>query len=429
MNAHGNWQPKILILDDQELNVSLLERILKRQGYEKICSSMDSTKAMELIGTFQPDIILLDYHMPEVSGLDILDALATTQDANSYLPVIVLTADTSLEAKQQALAKGAKDFLAKPLERSEVVLRIRNLLDTRRLYLELQQQNVELQDTLRKLQMAQGQLVENEKMASLGQLTAGIAHEINNPINFISANVGSLRRDVRDVLEVLEAYSTVVEEKDLQSTFSSVQELKEDLELTETLGEIEQLLSGIQEGARRTADIVKDLRTFSRLDEDDLKLASVQAGVESTLALLRTQYEPRIQVKTSFADVPPIECYPGKLNQVFMNLLANAIQAIPGSGVIEISMREVDGFVEIRIRDSGTGMTPDVMNRMFEPFYTTKDVGIGTGLGLSITYSIMERHHGTIQVESELGVGTTFTLRLPMVQGRANPSESVGELQ
>lgn len=411
-----NWSPKIMIVDDQELNVNLLERILKRQGYENIQSLTDSTQAMALIERFQPDLILLDYHMPVVNGLDILSELKAMDNGDAYLPVIVLTADTSQEVKQQALAMGAKDFLAKPLERTEVVLRIRNLLDTRRLYLEIGQQNVELQSALVQLKEAQGQLVEHEKMASLGKLTAGIAHEINNPINFISSNVGSLRRDVRDLLLVLEAYDGTVKREALESTFASISELKDDIEFLDLIEEIDQLLAGVEEGARRTAEIVKDLRSFSRLDEDVLKLASVEDGIRSTLALLRTEYEPRIQVTQDYAQVPAIECYPGKLNQVFMNLLSNAIQAIPHEGTIHIAAAQIGDSVEVQIQDSGTGMSEEVKNRIFEPFYTTKDVGVGTGLGLSITYSIVQRHQGTIEVESVPGKGTTFILRIPIKQ-------------
>lgn len=413
VTSRENWQPTFFIVDDQELNVHLLERILRRQGFTNVASTTDSSEALALIKTIQPDLILLDYHMPNVSGLDILRGLRDIVPATDYLPVIVLTADTSDEAKQQALSQGAKDFLAKPLDRAEVVLRIQNLLDTRYLYLCIQQQNDELQNTLAKLKDAQSQLVENEKMASLGQLTAGIAHEINNPINFVSSNVQPLRRDVDDVLSILQGYEETVRDKQFDTAFEAVESLKRQLDVDLLTQEIAELLDGIEEGAKRTSEIVKDLRNFSRLDEDDLKRASIQEGLDSTLLLLRSKYEPRIQVIRNYESVPPIDCYPGKLNQVFMNLIVNAIQAIPETGQIQIDVRSLGEQVEIRISDSGVGMSSEVKKRIFEPFYTTKDVGVGTGLGLSITFSIIERHHGSIEVESTEGVGTTFIIKLP----------------
>ena len=413
-DAKDTWEPKFFLVDDQEMNIHLLERILKRQGFVHIESTIDSTDAIAQILAYEPDLILLDYHMPVKSGIDILRDLKQFVPASVYLPVIVLTADTSSEAKQQALSQGAKDFLAKPLDRAEVVLRIQNLLETRFLYLQLQRQNDELQGTLSKLKSAQAQLVANEKMASLGQLTAGIAHEINNPINFVSSNVGPVRQDIDDILTLLRAYEDTVTRQGLNAHFVEVEALREQLDENILIEEIGDLLRGIEEGARRTAEIVKDLRNFSRLDEDDLKEASVQEGIDTTLVLLKSTYEPRVKIVRQYDDVPPIDCYPGKLNQVFMNLLVNAIQAIPKQGEIRLRVHRIGDEVEIRIQDTGSGMSPEVMSRIFDPFYTTKEVGVGTGLGLSITFSIIERHHGSIQVESTVGEGTTFVVRLPV---------------
>jgi len=271
-------------------------------------------------------------------------------------------------------------------------------------------------DTIRR---AQRQMVEAEKMASLGQLTAGVAHEINNPVNFVVSSVPSLRRDISDLLELLDLYAHTVDEHQLQDVFAPVAEKADAIDVTYTRQEVVELLRGIEDGAQRTAEIVRGLRNFSRLDEDDVKMADVREGLDSTLMILKQQYEPRIVVERVYGDVPQIECYPGQLNQVFMNLLVNAIQAIPGSGTItvEVSRAIVGDGLEIRIRDSGVGMTPDVQRRIFEPFFTTKEVGEGTGLGLSISYGIIERHRGHLSVESTPGVGTTFVIQLPLRQG------------
>lgn len=273
-----------------------------------------------------------------------------------------------------------------------------------------------LQDAMARLVETQKQLVQSEKMASLGMLTAGIAHEINNPINFVSANVKPLRQDIADLLTVLRAYEETAAAADLKERFAHAEAVKARLDLPYTLKEIDTLLDGIEEGASRTAAIVRDLRNFSRLDEDDLKLANVHEGLDSTLTLLGRKAGGRITVTKQYGHVPDIECYPGKLNQVFMNVLSNAIDAIEGEGRIDIVTETDDGHAVIKISDTGCGMSEDTVANLFQPFFTTKEVGQGTGLGLSISFGIIEKHKGSIHVDSKPGVGTTFTIRLPLRQ-------------
>lgn len=274
-----------------------------------------------------------------------------------------------------------------------------------------------LQDAMARLVEAQNQLVHSEKMASLGMLTAGIAHEINNPINFVSANVKPLRQDIADLLTVLQTYEEIAAADDLKHRFARAESVKAQLDFACTLQEIDTLLDGIEEGANRTAAIVRDLRNFSRLDEDDLKPANIHEGLDSTLTLLRRKAGDRIAIVKRYGNVPAIECYPGKLNQVFMNVLSNAIDAIDGTGQIDIETEADGDAVTIRIRDTGCGMSEETMANLFQPFFTTKDVGQGTGLGLSISYGIIEKHKGTIHADSKPGAGTTFTIRLPLKQG------------
>ncbi|MCL6452278.1 MAG: AAA family ATPase [Alicyclobacillus sp.] len=268
-----------------------------------------------------------------------------------------------------------------------------------------------VQERTEQLRRTQQQMLESEKLASLGQLTAGIAHEINNPVNFMVSSAGPLARDIEELLAVLRAYEAALEGHQLGDELDRIRTAAD---LDDLTSEIRQLLEGIAEGARRTSEIVKGLRTFSRIDDDEATVASVTEGLESTLTLLRKRLEPRIRVIRDYHPVPDIECFPGKLNQVYMNLLTNAVDAIEGSGEIRISVRQRLDRVEIRISDTGTGMSPEVMRRIFEPFYTTKRLGVGTGLGLSISYGIVERHNGTIEVASEPGRGTTFTVTLPI---------------
>ncbi len=278
---------------------------------------------------------------------------------------------------------------------------------------ELQAKNSALQRTMQQLQQTQTQLVQSEKMASLGQLTAGVAHEINNPINFIASNVNPLKRDLADLFAVITQYDIVVQQNKLEAVFAEVEALKQQLHYTVVVDEIDHLLEGIAEGARRTTEIVRGLRNFSRLDEEGQKLASINQGLEATLLMLKNQLKNRVEVLKDFQDFPDILCYPGKLNQAFLNILANASQAITGAGKIFIKTSYDGEIVTVSIRDTGKGMSNEVKQRIFEPFFTTKDVGEGTGLGLSITYGIIEDHDGNLEVYSEPGKGTEFVITLP----------------
>jgi two-component system, NtrC family, sensor kinase len=272
----------------------------------------------------------------------------------------------------------------------------------------------DLEITHRQLKMAQSQLVASEKMASLGQLTAGIAHEINNPVNFIAGNVVPLRNDLQDLLRVLDAYEQEIDEKGLEGAFPRTQALKQAVEVDYLRQEIPELMDGIEEGARRTTEIVRGLRVFARLDEDAVKRFDLHSGLDSTLTLVRN-HAHKVEFVRHYGDLPLVEGFPGKLNQVFMNLLTNALQALPEEGgTITLTTLSHGLEVEIRVQDNGCGIPPEVRTRMFEPFYTTKEVGEGTGLGLAITLGIIKQHKGQIEIESEAGEGTTVIIRLPV---------------
>jgi len=288
---------------------------------------------------------------------------------------------------------------------------------------ELESANQELTIALQKLQRTQVQLVHSEKMASLGQLVAGVAHELNNPINFIYSNMEPLRDYIKGLKSVLSAYSQLqsLSPEDVKT----INQIKQEVELDYILQDIEVLLNDFNEGAERTKRIVQDLRSFSRLDEAELKEVNIHEGIESTLNLLRHRYKKGIRVHKSYGKLPLVECYASQLNQVFMNLLANAEQAIEGEGDVWIQTRRAGNSVRISIRDNGKGIPKEHLDRIFDPFFTTKSIGEGTGLGLSITYGIIQKHRGTISVESEVGRGTTFVVKLPI----KHSSKSIGRRQ
>jgi signal transduction histidine kinase len=278
---------------------------------------------------------------------------------------------------------------------------------------ELEKQKYELKHTLNELTKAQTHLVQSEKMASLGQLTAGVAHELNNPINFISASIKPLQRNVEDLLALLAKYDAVITKNDLSDGFGEVEDFKESVDLDYLIKETQNLFKGITEGSTRSMQIVKDLRTFSRIDENEFKPVDIHEGIDSTLLLLHHKMQNRIKVHKKYGKISHVECLPGKLNQVFMNILTNSVLAIEDKGEITIETTRIVDMVKISFKDNGKGMPPEVREHIFEPFFTTRKVGEGTGLGLSISYSIIEEHAGTIEVASEPGKGTEFIITLP----------------
>lgn len=342
----------------------------------------------------------------------------------SALEVALLS--IALADKINALRKEKEQSQAEALKVSlenEKLVRDQNLILEKKVAErteELQSSNEKLSEALQNLKDTQSQLVEAEKMASLGQLTAGIAHEINNPINFVKSNIKPLQLDIRDLVEVIDAYGQLhgAAAEEIPAKLTQIDQLKKQIDLGYVRQEIDSLVKGIQEGAERTAEIVLGLRTFSRLDESEVKTVNVHDGIDSTLVLLKSSLPQHITIRKDFQSQGMLECFPGKLNQVFMNILSNGIQAIKQKEVqgeqesITISTRDMGDKMEIRIRDTGIGMPEEVQQKIFDPFFTTKDVGEGTGLGLSIVYNIIQKHGGKIEVHSSPGNGAEFVISL-----------------
>ncbi len=343
----------------------------------------------------------------------------------SVLEVVLLSialADKINLFRKEKEESQAQALLA--LQENERIVREQNVILEKKVderTQELQVANSEVHKAMKELKEAESQLVESEKMASLGQLTAGIAHEINNPINFVTSNVKPLSRDVRILLETVDVMEKMILEQSPEQ-HKLVKRYKNEIDYDYLKVEIDQLLTGISDGASRTAEIVKGLRIFSRLDEDDLKKADINEGMDSTLIITNNMLNNHIKIQKNYGNLPLIECYPGKLNQVFLNIISNGIYAVQkrfgdkDGGVLTISTYHDATYVYIKIADNGTGMDEQTKKRLFEPFFTTKDVGEGTGLGLSIAYNTINKHNGQILIESQLGAGTEFIIKLPLVQ-------------
>jgi len=286
--------------------------------------------------------------------------------------------------------------------------------------LELQAKNNELEELLVKLKEMNSQLLQNEKMVSIGQLAAGVAHEINNPIGFVHSNLGTIETYMKRLSQYT-LFVDRVQELTSNGQASRVSEfveelnrLKKKLKLDFILSDLSKVVAESLEGTERVRRIVQDLKSFSRVDEAQLKLANINEGIKSTLNIVWNELKYKATVTTDFGQLPEIPCHPLQLNQVFLNILVNAAQAIESNGQIGIKTFQDGDWAVVRISDNGCGIPEEHKRKIFEPFFTTKEVGKGTGLGLSISYSIVKKHGGEILVESQVGVGTTFEIRLPI---------------
>ncbi|MBV6627544.1 MAG: response regulator [Rivularia sp. (in: Bacteria)] len=438
IECHKNIET-ILVIDDSPTNLEILHDVLGNAGYE-VLVEMDGVSGIEQVETNPPDLILLDVMMPKMDGFETcrrLQANASTKD----IPIIFITALTEAEEKVKGLKLGAVDYITKPFEQQEVIARISLHLKLRKLNLELDRQKqeleirvkertLELSQTLEELKNTQLQLVQTEKISSLGQLVAGVAHEVNNPIGFISTNLHYANQYIEDLLILIRLF-----QKNCSNPGSEVEAQIETMDFGHIEKDLPKLMSSMKLGTDTIKGIMQSLRSFSRTDGENKKLVDIHQGIEATLMILQHRLKayskrPAIQVIKDYSILPKIECYPGQLNQVFMNLLANAIdvleESINDSGCmngedyvavnpqIRISTTIDKHQVTVKIADNGKGMPESVKNDIFQPFFTTKPEGKGTGLGLSISYQIVtENHGGSLKCISSPGEGTEFLIHIP----------------
>jgi signal transduction histidine kinase len=421
MMSEIKYKANIMVVDDTPMNLHLLEDMLGKQGYD-VRPLPRGALALRAAANDPPDLILLDIMMPDMNGYQVCEKLKQDEKLKE-IPVIFISAHTESLDKVKAFRVGGIDYVSKPFQFEEVLARVETHLKLRRYHVELELRNERLNQTLDDLKDAQSQLVQSEKMVSLGMLTAGIAHEINNPVNYINASAKALKMKLRSVLELLE-HIELTDSQDAGQGMERILAFKAAINTTALRSAINELTTNISSGAERTAEIIRGLRTFSRLDEEDLKTADIHENIDSTLILLHNQYKNSITIQKEYGDIPCIECYPGKLNQMFMNILKNAIDAIKEKRIktdnesirikTSVTGHAKDRLVSIEITDTGPGITEKVRARLFEPFFTTKAVGKGTGLGLSITKRIIHDHNGSVEVESKPDQGAAFKILIPL---------------
>ncbi|BAZ41810.1 response regulator receiver sensor signal transduction histidine kinase [Calothrix sp. NIES-4101] len=436
----------ILVIDDSPTNLEVLYTTLADAGYE-VLVEMDGISGIEQVQSNPPDLILLDIMMPNIDGFETCQRLQTNP-LTKDIPIIFMTALTDTVAKVKGLRLGAVDYITKPFQQDEVLARIKVQLKLRRLNLELDQQKQELEERVRErtaelsealeaLQKIQLQLVHTEKISSLGQLVAGVAHEINNPIGFISTNLYHADKYSQDLIHLLKLY-----QQKFPNPGREIEEIIEMVDLGHISHDLPKLISSMKLGSDRIQGIMQSLRNFSRADGLEKKTVDIHEGIETTLMILQHRlkaqtYRPAIQVIKEYGNIPQLACYPGQLNQVFMNLIANSIDAIDegvqdskweseksrflspnniiSTPLICIATTVDRENVTIQIGDNGKGMEATIRDRIFHAYYTTKPEGKGTGLGLSISYQIItEQHAGTLECISSPGKGTEFIIQIPL---------------
>ncbi|MEQ8996863.1 MAG: response regulator [Coleofasciculus sp. B1-GNL1-01] len=453
----------LLVVEDNPTNLSFLFTYLTKSGF-KVLVATDGETAIQRVEAAQPDLILLDVMMPGIDGFEVCKRLKENPSMRD-IPVIFMTALSDTLNKVHGFEIGAVDYITKPIQPEEVVSRIQTHLTLRNLQKELQAKNerllksqrqekqrtLELEEALHKLQQTEVQLIQAEKMSSFGKIAAGIAHEINNPVNFIYGNLYHANEYIQELFELIKLY---------QQTYTHPTEpitrKIQAIELDFIQSDLPKLLDSMQVGAERIRQTVSLLKNFFHLHEAELKFVDINQDIDNTLLLLEYHLDAKagrvkINVIKNYGSLPLVKCYASELNQVFMNMLTNAIDALDEkygklnlesdmwsvrgdqeeerkfvrspltpdhsqTPTIEISTETVDeAKVIIRIADNGSGMTEEVSQRLFDPFFSTKPVGSGTGLGLTISYQIIvEKHRGQLWVTSERGNGTEFVIEIPI---------------
>ncbi|OUL22834.1 hybrid sensor histidine kinase/response regulator [Nostoc sp. RF31YmG] len=416
-------ETQILIVDDSPTNATALLGILQQAGFSVVVTN-NGECALKKVKENPPNLILLDVMLPEMDGFEICLRLKKIKKAQD-IPVIFMTALSRIEDKVKGLSMGAVDYVTKPLQKEEVIARVNVHLKLSNLNKQLEAQSQELKVTLKQLQESQIQLIQNEKMSTLGQLVAGVAHEINNPVGAISANSIYATSYVKDLVEHLRLYQQKVTDEEIRTH-------AEEIELEFLIEDLSNILTTMQTSAIRIKDISESFRIFSRNDTEDKVNFDIHEGLESTLLIIKhrlkkTDKHPEIEVIKDYGTLPMINCLPGPLNQVFMNLLINAVDALrdchhhhlPSQNKPLIHIKTTLNYEKthalIYISDNGMGIPEEIKEKIFGYAFTTKPVGKGTGLGLAIARQIIiEKHGGSLEVNSLPGKGAEFIINLPL---------------
>jgi len=392
----------ILMIEDDQLSANFMAELIDSMGGDEFRTRHADTLAggLQTLTAEDINLVLLDLDLPDSSGLETMERI---NNVAPNVAVIILTGLSGAAIASTAIHLGAQDYLVKGQVDGKMLMQtIRYSIERKRFQEELQKTHV--------------QMMHHEKMASIGQLAAGIAHEINNPIGFISCNLGSLNKYVARLTEFINFVDASLARSD-ETTRKEVEDKRQALKVDLILNDTNDLIKESLQGTSRAKKIVQDLLSFARTDQDENRLVNLNDIIESTIDMVWNELKYKVTLKKELAPLPMTRCNPQQLSQVFVNLLLNAAQAIATQGEITVKTWVSKHAVHVTISDTGSGIPAQFLTRIFEPFFTTKDVGQGTGLGLSIAYEIVStKHHGEITVSSEEGRGTTFSVRIPLAQ-------------
>ena len=419
---------KILIAEDDYVSRLLVKKAVGKSGHE-IIEAENSRLAWQLFLEHDPHMVISDWMMPEMDWVTLCQKIRSS-GKKAYSYIILLTAKDKMTDLVEVFNAGADYYIIKPFKPDELRSRIKTgerIIHLERRHHQLQEdlmlQNGKLDEALRELKITQGHMFQSEKMASIGQLAAGVAHEINNPIGFIGSNLDALKDYMEDVNELLSRYQNLCNaltgpaeqslSREIKNQLKAVRQFEEEKDLDSLKKDIPELLHDCKEGTQRVGKIVSDLKNFAHPGNDRKMLVDINKGLEATLNVVYNELKYKATVIREFGDIPRVEGFPQKLNQVFMNILVNAAQAITEKGEIRIQTRTEGDNVLVSISDTGCGIREEHLSKIFAPFFTTKEIGKGTGLGMNMAYHIIQEHKGNIFVQSIVGKGTTITMSLP----------------
>ncbi len=437
-DVSAHHQSDLWVVDDDPFALNLMTTVLRSQGY-KVQAFDNPEAAIEAARTRSPSLMLLDIAMPTMTGLAACQQLKQDEQIDDF-PVIFVSGQEELVDRIQGFQVGGVDYLIKPVQREELLARINThlslyrmqkhleeVVDERTLELKqksrtLEQANSELKATLARLEEAQSRLLQSEKLAAIGQLAAGVVHEMNNPIGYVYSNLGTLDDYVGDMVRLLKRYEHCTDHLAPEQA-QAITTIRRQIGIDDLIQDLPDLIAETTEGASRAKQIITDLKDFSRMDQGEWKRADLHKGLDSTLNIIHNELKYKAEVRKEYGDIPRVDCISSQLNQVFMNFLVNAAHAIEERGMITIRTGVEGQEVWVEVEDTGKGILPENLDKIFDPFFTTKPEGIGTGLGLPISLGIVNRHGGRIDTNSEVGKGTRFRIWLPIqrndAQGRS----------
>lgn len=390
---------EILVVENDTDLAEHLCSCLETFGYKVVAKTGNGKEAVALALKLKPHLVIVDIVLDgDMDGINAAEAIMS----NHEIPVIYLGSSDDMTPLDRSRIYESYAYILKPCRKEEFHIAIEMALYRHSKDSELKE--------------IKEQLLQSEKLATIGQLAAGVAHEINNPIGYINSNIGALENYLSDIFKLIEAYRIHEKHISSESAIDSIKEIKRTIDLDYLVEDIGNLVKESKEGMARVTEIIQDLKDFSRAHKDEWAYADIHHGIDSTLNIVHNEIKYKAKVIKHYGSLPHVECIPSQLNQVFMNLLVNAVHAIEEHGTITIttSMIDIDN-VKIEITDDGEGIQSGILEKIFNPFFSTKPAGKGTGLGLSLSLNIIEKHNGKIDVASQAGVGTTFTIVLPVI--------------